>query len=66
MSDFKLCVTDKNDKLVFVPEINNKKEQIINHMVSNKKTMMIYHGLFVNLTKAEDAISSDKSSMLSE
>lgn len=56
---FTLYLTDTNNNIVFDQNINSKKQNIINHMVENKKTMMIYHGVFVNLVQCED-ISLDK------
>lgn len=62
MTQYKIYATDKNDNLKFIREINDRKHQIINHMVTNKKTMMIHHGFFINLVEIEDAdINSDKS-----
>ena len=50
---FSLTVTDKNDKLFFIPEINQKKDAIIEHMRKNKKASMLYKGFFVNLVECE-------------
>lgn len=56
---FSLYLTDTNNKIVFDQNINSKKQNIINHMIENKKTMMMYHGFFVNLVQCDD-VSSDK------
>lgn len=52
--EYSIYVTDSQDKIVFDQGINQKKGEIINHMVQKKKTMMIYHGLFVNLVAVQD------------
>lgn len=48
-----LVVTDKNDKLIVVPEISQKRNELINFMRNKKKTSMLYKGFFLNLVECE-------------
>lgn len=57
---YSILVTDKNDRMVFDKDINQRKNGLINQMTREKKTMMIIHGLFLNLVEIED-VSSEKS-----
>jgi len=49
-----LVVTDKSDKLIVVPEISQKRNELIDFMRNKKKTSMLYKGFFINLVECEN------------